>query len=278
MRIIASLHRFLPSGGKGAKSFPVRDWKALLLLLVCWFLPVCTGAAQGMPVPPEAAGQAQAGPVDGVEDNAGLFRRRPDSMARIEEKIRGLSDAHNFHLYLVVEPVIVGGDVNSRASLLQRRWNPDGKGLVLVYETDSRLLGYGARYDGGAVAGGMDGEIPTFVMTEILAKAGADVDATAPPEAFLENVVNSLATDLDAYFASEGQAARRRNVRLGLIIAGGTAGMGLLVLGVAWWLNRAERGGKRCYLMPDTGAVERLGAPYGGGGISSRRFGTGAGA
>ena len=248
--------------------------------MVClWLVPLASGFSQTMPEIVGLGEPSGAPPETGVRDDAGMFHRQPSVLARITETVQQLRDEHDFHLYLVIESVLVSGDVQSMAADLQKRWVPKGNGLVLVFERDTKQLGMGNHYEQVFGTDKPSGQVPTYVSVEIVSRAISGVNKDVPAEVFLEDLISRLAGGYNGYFQQEQvPVPGGRNLRLGLLIIGSVAGLGLVLLGAAWLVNRADRGGSRkCFFIPETEAVERLGAPYGGGEVSSRRFGRGAG-
>ena len=216
-------------------------------------------------------------PATGILDNAGLFRRKPEMEARLAGELRGLQEKHDFQIYVVVESLLVTGDVFRRASELQRAWLPDGHGMVVVFETDTKALGFGRGYDESP--GFTHETVPSYETIEILTQAGSQLQKSDPPEVFLDTLVTHLVRGYDRYFKrKEAPVPEGRGLRLAMIIVGGISALALIGLLIAWFLHRADHiSGRTIFYFPPVDADERLGAPYGGGAVSSRRFGTGVG-
>ena len=216
-------------------------------------------------------------PANGIQDNAKLFRRKPEVEARLAGELRSLQEKHRFQIYVVVESLLVTGDVFRRASELQRAWLPKGGGMVVVFETDTKALGFGRGYDDSP--GFTHETVPSYETIEILTQVGSQLKKTDPPDVYLDTVVTQLVRGYEGYFKRKGAPVPEgRGLRLGMIIAGGISALALIALLIAWFLHRADHiSGRTTYYFPPVDADERLGAPYGGGAVSSRRFGTGVG-
>ncbi|MBX3740649.1 MAG: TPM domain-containing protein [Akkermansiaceae bacterium] len=217
-------------------------------------------------------------PADGLVDRAGLGHRNAALVAKLREDIRQLRDDHGFQLYVLLESVLVSGDPQLLASRLRRNWIPKGDGMVLVFEMDTRSLGIGQSFEQEAdPTKAPPGQVPSYETNLILEKARMNVDA-ASAESMLETFAAQVVDGYNEYFLRKNQPVPgERSVKMGLIIVGGAAALALLGLMAALLVRRSDnRGGGRCFYFPDVQVSERLGAPYGGGEVSSRRFGTGA--
>jgi hypothetical protein len=248
--------------------------------LVLWLGPAVSGPAQtisGLEIErPTVTHQA---PASGISDEHGVFRRNPALLARLSERVQALKTRYGFQIYLVLDSVLVSGSVQELATQLQEEWLPNGNGLVLVFEMDSKSLGFGQGYAQSlekAVAGN---QVPSYETMAILTSVTEQLDRNAAPEQFLETVIGKLTDQYTAYFKrKEAPEPEGRTLRLAMIFVGGVAGLALIGLVVAWLLKRADPGSNRkIFIFPDDDTVvERLGAAYGGGQVSSRRFGRAA--
>ena len=68
----------------------------------------------------------------------------------------------------VVEPVLIATTASELASQLQQSWLPDGGGLVVVYESDNRSLGFGREVGGGEGEDEFMGLVPAHATAAIL--------------------------------------------------------------------------------------------------------------
>jgi hypothetical protein len=218
-------------------------------------------------------------PPDGIQDNAGLFQRHPAQRAAIAEKIGKLREERGFHLYVLIESVFVHGDPQTKATQLRDAWIPDGNGLVFVFEVDSRRLSVGQQLEQQLAEDGSILGIPSYVIAAILNQASTEArQQPMPPEAFMEVLISRVTDGFTQYFIrKDNPLPQGRTLRLGMVVIGTASALALIGMAAAWLLRRSERSGGGNFFFPETEVAERLGAPYGAGKISSRRFGKGAG-
>lgn len=218
-------------------------------------------------------------PADGVLDHGGFFQRDHERLARITERLRRLKEERGFPVYLVVEPLLVQGSGANRAMELQRKWVPDGNGIVFIFETDSKRISVGQQFEQNLGPEGAPNEqVPSFELNAIFSSATKGLTPqTTSPEEFIETFLTRVTDGIESYFQRRDKPAEDgRTVRLVMVIIGAAAGLALIGLAAAWLMRRSDRaGGAGCFFFPETEAEERLGAPYGGGSVSSRRFGKG---
>lgn len=244
--------------------------------MMAWLGMLISGAAQTFSGFQSNGKAIEPPPASGIQDSAGIFRRNPAMLSKVTEDFAELKRQHGFQIYLVVESVLVTGTVQQMAAELQQAWLPKGDGIVLVFEVDTRSLAFGQGFGPDLERDPMPGQVPAYETTNILTRLVDNIDRTAAPEVFLESLVSTLVKDYNDYYKrKEVPVPQDRTVRLGLIVVGGTAALALIALALAWTVKRASSraGGGGKYFFPETEAVERLGAPYGGGEVSFRRFG-----
>jgi hypothetical protein len=197
-------------------------------------------------------------------------------IAKLKDDIHQLRENHGFQLYILLESVLVSGDAQLVASRLRRNWIPEGDGMVLVFEMDTRSLGIGQSFEQEAdPLKASPWQIPSYEMNLIVEKARMSIDATSAVS-MLESFTSTLVAGYNEYYLRRDQpVSGDRSVKTGLIIIGGAAALALLGLMAALLVRRSDgRGGGRCFYFPEVQTTERLGAPFGGGGVSSRQFGT----
>lgn len=254
----------------------VNNWRRWLLLMGFWMGSFLCVSGQTFALP-ESAEQTEAPPADGLVDRAGLGHRNPELVARMREDIRQLRDDHAFRLYIVLESVLVSGNPQLLANSLRRSWVPKGDGLVLVFEMDTRSLGIGQSFEQEVdPTKAPAGQVPSYETNGILENARAGVDP-ASAETMLATFVTRVTEGYNGYFLrKDAPVSGERSVKMGLIIIGGASALALLGLMAALLVRRSDdRGGGRCFYFPEVQVSERLGAPYGGGEVSSRQFGKG---
>ncbi len=243
--------------------------------MACWFGAMAAGNGQALSGLMTSAVDIGEAPPTGVRDSAGVFHRNAALLQKITGQLQQLKEQHNFQIYLVLESVLVTQNVQVLATEMQQAWIPDGNGIVLVFEMDSKSLGFGQRYGEDLKKDLPPGQVPSYEMMQVLSKVAGGVDRLAPPEVFLDSLITNLVRGYNDYFIRREQPVPEgRTLRLMLIFIGGVAALALVGLAAAWMMKRAEKGvAGQAHHFPDADAVERLGAPYGGGKVSSRRFG-----
>jgi hypothetical protein len=212
-------------------------------------------------------------PASNVQDNAGLFTRDPDRLRAISERLRTLEQRHGFHLYLVIEPVMIGSSAVELAARLQQAWLPDGDGFVLVFESDNGSFGLGHKYE---VADGdkarFRAELPSYYAAQALDRARSRLASDLEPDEMVDQLSRLLVEDVGGYLdRSLVPPSADRTLRLVLATVGVLSALGLAGLGLARLAQRAERRRRRSYYFQEVSGEERLGAPFGAL-VSARRF------
>lgn len=239
-------------------------WGALVLSGFGQSLPAWLGK-NDVPKPPDV----------GIRDNGGFFSRNSGAIQRISDQLHKLEAAHGFQIYLLVEPVLIATSAPQLAAELQQSWLPEGDGLVVVFESDNRSLGFGRDVGGAPDENKPLGRVPTHETAAILARAREATDTNLAPEAYIEALMRRLANEFTAYF--ERRAAplpAGRSLRLGLLTVGALTLLALGAMGVALLVRLPSMAGSRVFRFPAVARPERLGAPCGGGNVSTRRFKT----
>lgn len=222
-------------------------WAALLL---------CAHAdalAQKYRVPPES----------GLLDSAGLFSKDSGAFERISAQFGQLRQDHGYRIYLVVEPVLMSGNAVDLAALLQQEWLPDGNGLVVVFESDNRNLGFGRDPAGNSdlPAGTL---VPTHETVVLLQQAVAATDVELAPGAYAEALTGHLVKGFNSYFMRRAAPPpRERSLRFTLLTVGGFALLALVAIGVGALTRLKSVAGVRSFRFPEVDRPERLGAPSG---------------
>lgn len=215
-------------------------------------------------------------PVNGLLDEDGVLARH-SSMARgISRRLSELEHDHGFRLYLILERSLLSTNPSDLAAGLQQAWLPDGGGLVLVFESDTRVLGFGR---GLEAAEGMINDpaaIPSYELVGIVSNsldAAKDIETS---ELYLEKVVAELSSNIDAYFLRKAEpVAKSRSLRLALITTAALTLLALAGMAVGWLLGKSERRHRQVRRFPPSDIPERLGAPYGAS-VVTRSFAPGS--
>lgn len=230
-------------------------------------------AAVTLPVSGDALPESLAHPPEsGVLDAGGLFHRDAAVLERIRGEIRQLRKQHGYRMYLVVEPVFISTTAQELASRLQDAWLPDGNGLVIVFEGDSRSLGFGRDVGGKPDSAVSDVLVPTHETAALLQQAIASTDAGLDPAAYLDSLVGNLVRGFDSYFKRRViPPPPGRSLRFALLTIGGIALLALAGITVAALSRMQSVSGNRTLRFPSVDQPERLGAPCGGK-VVSRSF------
>ncbi|MBK1883079.1 TPM domain-containing protein [Luteolibacter pohnpeiensis] len=217
-------------------------------------------------------------PAFGVLDEAGLYTRNPEGLRRISDLVRGLEQRHGFKIYVVIETVLDSeGNPGERAMKLYRAWLPKGNGLVVVFQRDTKILGFGRDSEVAEDPDFLKQLVPSYETTKILWDEWNGFDRSEAAEVSLENLVQSLVTKYERYFQSlEQPPPKWRAFRLWLMAIGGISVLALAAFALVWLVRRLGIDAPQQFHFPEMEVPERLGAPYGGGMVSSRRFDGGA--
>lgn len=249
----------------------IRYWLAILTFLEASMLSL-SGQAQ----PDWLAENGLRKPPDfGIQDEGGFFNRNAGAMKRISDRLRKLEADHGFHILLMVEPVLIGTTAPELAAELQPYWLPEGNGLVVVYESDSRSIGFGRDVGGEPATGAIAGRVPTHETAAILEQAREATDPDLAPEAYVESLMGNLVSGFDDYFKlRKAPPPPGRALRLGLLAIGGLTLLALGAIGIGALARLPSMAGTRSFRFPVVDRPERLGAPSGGGNVTVRRFRT----
>jgi hypothetical protein len=213
-------------------------------------------------------------PASHISDNADLFLRDPDTLLELSKTITQLQSKHGFSLYVVIEPVLITNSTAELAAKLQQSWLPKGGGLVVVFEADSRRIGFGRADSNAADLSQLAGQLSSYEILAVLGAALQGLDTTQPPETIIASLIRSLSSGFtEAFIRRQTPPPAGRSLRMALVAIGGLALLALGTLGLGWLLRRSRSHGAVRRSFPTVEIPERLGAPYGGGAVTSRRFG-----
>lgn len=210
-------------------------------------------------------------PASGVLDSGGLFNMDSGAHERISAHLGQLRKYHGYRIYLIVEPVLMSGNAVDLAARLQQEWLPDGNGLVVVFESDNRNLGFGRDPSGkpDLPAGSL---VPTHEMVVLLQQAVAATDTRLAPAAYAEALTGNLVKGFNGYFMRrDAPPPRESSLRWVLLTIGGFALLALLAIGVGALTRLRSVAGMRTFRFSEVDRPERLGAPCGGR-VTSRVF------
>ncbi len=220
--------------------------------------------AQALPEWLAKNGTVKAPPSFGVMDESNFFDRNSGVFKRISDPIRKLEADHHYKIYLVVEPLLIASTPAELAADLRRAWVPEGDGLVLVFESDSRHLGIGRDLDNHPGLENERSRIPVHETSGMLARATEAVDAKLAPAPYLEALVGNLVREHDDYFKRlTTPPPPERSVKIGLLVAGILALLGLGVIAIGTLVRHSSMTASRRFRFPVVDRPERLGAPCG---------------
>jgi hypothetical protein len=203
-------------------------------------------------------------PAERVSDRNGFFRSDPGAIRRMTDKIRRLEATHGFRIHVVAEPVIINDTAPGLAARLQQEWLPQGNGLVIVYEGDSRSLGIGRNVASPPEAANRRGHLPTHEMDALVREAQAATDPQLPKDEFLEALVGNLVNGFNACFERrEAPTPRAKSLRTGLIMLGLIALLSLTAIAVGALTRLKSMSPVPTRYFPQVDRPERLGAPCG---------------
>lgn len=220
-------------------------------------------------------------PADGILDEARILARDPARHRAIAEALGDLESKHGFRMYFVLYDSLISSSARERAKVLQEAWLGEKPGIVLVLETDRGTFNFGqANPKQEQIAPGQHLERPdpksisAFALADVIRELEPQLKEARDRGEFSEKlgigVAQGILRSLDERAAETPGGTR---VRMVVLAIGLLAGTGLIALLVVAGLKRAESKSQERYLFPKVQVGTRLGAPYGGGKVSSRNFG-----
>jgi len=213
-----------------------------------------------------------------VLDEDGLFRTDPKTSREISDRLGEFYDRHKLPVYLAVYAGMISSSPGERAEELRREWLGDRYGFVLVYDTDTAELGLGRPLETHGNGAGSDpateiGRIPSYELIEVMLKVRESLGDTPDRIAHLDALTKQLVNEFDASLGRLEKPPRRGPMLMfGLAVVGVIAGLTLVAMFAARWISRADEQSGRTLKLPDVLVGRRLGAPCGGGRISSREY------
>lgn len=242
-------------------------------MLLCLAALVLHARSQELPGWLSKNGGEKPPPVFGVMDEGNFFNKNSGAFKRISDQLRKLDADHGHKIYLVVEPVLITKTPSELAAELRRVWIPDGNGLVLVFESDSRQLGVGwdlsSRTDHPLAH---TSQVPSHETSAMLARARDATDQVLAPEPYLETLVSNLVREHNGYFSRRAAPPpQERSVKMGLLVIGTLALLGLGMIAVGALVRHSSITAVQRFRFPLVDRPERLGAPCGAS-VTSRGF------
>ena len=222
-------------------------------------------------------------PEDRLLDVSRVLARDEERRQAIVAALAELEAKHGFRIYYALYSSLYGRSLNERARQLQEAWLGDKPGLVLLLETDSRTYRFAMPVPRPReIEPGTKLEMPESSDLSLLDLSIVDRGLegslmTAGDSAeFAKRLGTGVATGVSAVFDQQAtRPAGGNRSRMILLAIGLISVAGLVALLVVAGLKRAEARSLERYVFPKISVGMRLGAPYGGGKISSRSFGRG---
>ena len=251
----------------------MRGVKAIVSALLMLLAAALPGQDEGFVAPPP--------PPDRLLDESRVLAREPARRQAIEEALAALSEKHGFPMFFVLYDSLIGSHPAERARELQAAWLGSQAGLVLVLETDSRVFHAGqAPPETREIAPGTRlplagaAELSPGDLAALADGLGESLRASRDSAGFAQvlgvGMARGVSDLLDERAARPEGKSRAHTVVLAIGLLAAT-GLGALL--VTAFIKRADARSRERHLFPKIHVAQRLGAPFGGGKISSRSFG-----
>lgn len=221
-------------------------------------------------------------PADGILDEARMFVRSPERHKAVAEALAALEEKHGFRFYFALYSSLYGRNLEDRAHALQQAWLGESPGMVLVLETDSKTFRQSqtpSKVEQVPEGANLPVTGPKEFSPSDLTAIGRTMDESLRQASSSEDYAERLAIGLTSGISKvldERAAAPEGSTksRLVLLAVGFGAAAGLVSLLVVAGLKRAEAKALERFIFPKATVGTRLGAPFGGGKVSSRSFGS----
>lgn len=246
----------------------IRQWLAITLVLAATLF-----YCHGQTLPDWLAKHPSGTPPRlGILDDARFLSRDPQVIDHINSEIVKLYEDHGFRIHLVILSTLIGTTPQDQADQLWKIWLPQGNGLVIVFESDTRTFGFGQGKDDNPLNGRNSQQTPAFEINAILNRSLGSADPKLPTEDYLKTVVGDIVGGMDGYFESRRKPpSSQRSVRTALLFIGGIALLGLGAIGAGGLVRYSRLTRGLSFRFPPADVPERLGAPCGAS-VTSRRF------
>lgn len=222
-------------------------------------------------------------PPNLILDEARLFAREPARLQATATALASLEEKHKYRLYFAIYDSLIGRSLEEQAKTLQEKWLGTQPGAVLVLEADSFKWVYGQAPPIEQEAGPgqkVQRDRPTHLSEIDKDNIHRELREALMPSvnkdraAFAETLGSGAAREIGALLDQRAaSAAGAGGSQMVLLAIGLIAAVGLIALLVVAALKRVEARAKERYVFPKVAVGLRLGAPYGGGKVSTREFG-----
>ncbi len=201
------------------------------------------------------------------------MRQYPEASRRIIRMLQDLERDHGFRMFVVLERALISTTASDLASQLQQEWLPQGGGIVIVFESDTMNIGFGRQL---STTEGMETEhegMPAFTLVEIISTALYDMGEEESPQVYIEKLVTEITAGTSEWFKlREAPVDSGQSLRLALVTIGSLSLLALCGMGIGWMMGKADKRQTSVRVFPETDVCERLGAPYGGGCVTTDDF------
>ncbi|MEM1082994.1 MAG: TPM domain-containing protein [Verrucomicrobiota bacterium] len=243
-----------------------------MILFLLLALPLAGQDFEVQPPPPAPEGR--------ILDDARLFALKPEALEALSARVSDFSERTGYEVYVAIFNSLIGSDVTEQSRLLQEAWIGESAGVVLVMESDSAKyeLGWSQRPDAVAESGERrplldDEDLAPQERVRIIADLSRRRSAKKDSMESAESLITTFLDSLDRAFEKpEGKEQPRWRFRVLMLGTGLMACMLLLGLLIGAWIRRSDRKVEERLIFPEVTVGMRLGAPCGGGKISSRSF------
>lgn len=205
-----------------------------------------------------------------VYDADDLLDRDHSAAQRISHTLLALRRDTDYPVYLVIQSGLSTSNPKQLANGLRRLWIDGADGLVMVLQTDSKLVAFGTSF---LDSSDESEPSPSYDLLKLLADVVANADANLSEAQVAEQSVNMLADGIRKLHTPDSEVqSSRGNFRLALLMTGVLSLLGLIAVLGAWCARLRHSHQLQRLGFPAIDRPERLGAPFGGGMISSRKF------
>ena len=251
------------------------DWHAVKRFsLICAALVVFAGSLGAQQRITDA--DVPTLPANGFSDEGGVLGTEPAAAQRIIGLIRELREMYGYRLFLIIESSLISTNPSDLAARLQQEWLPEGGGLVLVYESDTRQMGFGRSLESADGVVENDAGVPSYELVAIVSEALEGLEGSETAEVHLETIITGISTGLGGYFErKQAPIDGSRSLKLALVTIGALSLLALCGMGLGWLMGKADKRQSEKRVFPPLEVPERLSAPYGGGGGGYGSFGNG---
>jgi uncharacterized membrane protein YgcG len=207
-----------------------------------------------------------------IQDPFESLRNHPELKKELSDRIHSLEEKYQFTIRVIIRPIFMSSTPQELAIRLQDAWFPKGNGLVMVIETDTRRLGLEL-----SLRGEPDEEdclVPSHASIMILQRVLSRINRDLPIDEYLRSLILDVIGEHEAYLAKRTSVtASAQTLRENLFMIGAlcTVALGALVV-MTWMRYSRAKEAQSVRRFPRFATPIRLGAPYGGGMIATRKF------